>query len=74
MVGYSAGLGPRPWMLMDGMLPLRVKGFTRAMSTVFNFGCGALIAMEYHSTTQLLGNDGVYWLYGAVLVLGFSWC
>lgn len=71
MVGYSVGLGPLPWMLMGEMLPLRVKGFATGVSTAFNFGCGALIAREYHSTMQLLGNDGIYWFYAAAMALGF---
>ncbi|KAH7952261.1 solute carrier family 2, facilitated glucose transporter member 8 isoform X2 [Rhipicephalus sanguineus] len=71
MVGYSVGLGPLPWMLMGEMLPLRVKGFATGVSTAFNFGCGALIAREYHSTMKLLGNDGIYWFYGTVMALGF---
>ncbi|XP_037573182.1 solute carrier family 2, facilitated glucose transporter member 8-like isoform X2 [Dermacentor silvarum] len=71
MVGYSVGLGPLPWMLMGEMLPLRVKGFATGASTAFNFGCGALTAREYHSTMRLLGNDGIYWFYGAVMALGF---
>ncbi|KAK8782670.1 hypothetical protein V5799_015989 [Amblyomma americanum] len=71
MVGYSVGLGPLPWMLMGEMLPLRVKGFATGVSTAFNFGCGALIAREYHSTMNLLGNDGIYWFYAAAMALGF---
>lgn len=69
--GYSIGLGPLPWNLMGEMLPLRVKGFATGICTAFNFGCGALIAREYHSTMYLLGEDGIYWFYGAVMALGF---
>lgn len=71
MVGYSVGLGPLPWMLMGEMLPLRVKGFATGVSTAFNFGCGALISKEYHSTMAVLGNDGIYWFYAALMALGF---
>ncbi|KAM7315628.1 facilitated trehalose transporter Tret1 [Ixodes scapularis] len=71
MLGYSVGLGPLPWMLMGEMLPPNIKGFATGISTAFNFGCGALILREYHSAMYLLGNDGLYWFYGANMALGF---
>lgn len=71
MLGYSLGLGPLPWMLMGEMLPPKVKGFATGVSTAFNFGCGALIAREYHSMIYLFGNDGLYWFYASNMSVGF---
>ncbi|CAN7940781.1 unnamed protein product, partial [Ixodes hexagonus] len=71
MMGYSMGLGPQPWTLMGEMLPLNIKGFATGILTAFSFGCGALISREYHAMIQFLGNDGLYWFYGAHMALGF---
>ncbi|EEC15128.1 sugar transporter, putative, partial [Ixodes scapularis] len=68
---FSCSVSCLSLVTLGAFYHLKDSGFATGISTAFNFGCGALILREYHSTMYLLGNDGLYWFYGANMALGF---
>lgn len=70
-ITLGTGLGPLPWVLLGELLPLRVKGFATGFCTAFSFGYTFLIIKEFYRLQLLLGVAGSYWLFGALLVVGF---
>ncbi|XP_077563220.1 solute carrier family 2, facilitated glucose transporter member 8-like [Haemaphysalis longicornis] len=70
-ITLGTGLGPLPWVLLGELLPLRVKGFATGFCTAFSFGYTFLLIKEFYRLQELLGVPGTYWLFGALLVVGF---
>nr|XP_045597471.1 facilitated trehalose transporter Tret1-2 homolog [Procambarus clarkii] len=70
MAAFSLGLGPVPWVTFGEMLPHEVKAVTGSLVS-----CAVRIAAFVSTITFVplqasLGEPGVYWLYGAVCLLG----
>jgi len=68
---YSMSLAPITWVVISEIFPNRIRGAAMSI-TVFSLwlGCTAL-TFTFPFLKNLLGAHGVFWLYGAICVLGF---
>ncbi|KAH9368591.1 hypothetical protein HPB48_004058 [Haemaphysalis longicornis] len=71
IVAFCIGLAAVPWTLLGEILPLGVRGFASGFCTAFSFGYSFLLIKEFYVLQHLLTTAGTYWLFGAVLLLGF---
>lgn len=68
---YSMSLAPVTWVLISEIFPNRIRGAAMSIS-VFSLwvGCTAL-TFTFPFLNRNLGAHGVFWLYGAICVIGF---
>ena len=68
---YSMSLAPITWVVISEIFPNRIRGAAMSIA-VFSLwaGCTAL-TFTFPFLRNILGAHGVFWLYGAICVLGF---
>ncbi|XP_049764698.1 facilitated trehalose transporter Tret1-2 homolog [Schistocerca cancellata] len=75
MLGYSLGYCTLPFLLMGELLPERQRGPLSSLAGSFNLAFMFVVIKTFHNFQQLLGNDGTFWLYGAMCLAScaFVW-
>ena len=68
---YAMSLAPITWVVISEIFPNRIRGAAMSIA-VFSLwiGCTAL-TFTFPFLKNILGAHGVFWLYGAICVLGF---
>jgi SP family arabinose:H+ symporter-like MFS transporter len=68
---YAMSLAPITWVVISEIFPNRIRGAAMSIA-VFSLwiGCTAL-TFTFPFLKNVLGAHGVFWLYGAICVLGF---
>ncbi|ESO91388.1 hypothetical protein LOTGIDRAFT_153826 [Lottia gigantea] len=68
---FAPGLGPMPWTINSEIYPLWARSTAMSISTATNWIFNLLIAFTFLSLTQAITKYGVFWLFGAMSILGF---
>jgi SP family sugar porter-like MFS transporter len=68
---YSMSLAPVTWVVISEIFPNRIRGAAMSIA-VFSLwlGCTAL-TFTFPFLKELFGAHGVFWIYGAICVVGF---
>ncbi|EGD75291.1 hypothetical protein PTSG_06943 [Salpingoeca rosetta] len=69
---FSIGLGAIPWLIMSEIFPGRVRGIASSFATLLNWTCSFIVTETFSSIKSALHEQGVFWLYAAVCVLGVT--
>lgn len=67
---FSAGWGPIPWVVMGELFSPRVRSFTGAVQTAFNWLCGFGTTSSFNALTGAIGDSWVFWMYAIFNVVG----
>ena len=69
---YSMSLAPVTWVVISEIFPNRIRGAAMSVAVLSLWlGCTAL-TLTFPVLEKALGAHGVFWLYGAICVVGFS--
>ncbi|XKL62683.1 hypothetical protein PGB90_002516 [Kerria lacca] len=66
VLGFSAGFGPIPWLMMGEILPARIRGSAASLATAFNWSCTFVVTKTFSNLKQLIGFAGAFWLFGII--------
>ncbi|KAK7603527.1 hypothetical protein V9T40_003526 [Parthenolecanium corni] len=69
VLGFSAGFGPIPWLMMGEILPTRIRGSAASLATAFNWSCTFVVTKTFVNLNQLIGAAGTFWLFAAVCLV-----
>ena len=68
---YAMSLAPITWVVISEIFPNRIRGAAMSVAVLSLWvGCTAL-TFSFPRLNRSLGAHGVFWLYGAICVLGF---
>ncbi len=68
---YAMSLAPITWVVISEIFPNRIRGAAMSVAVLSLWmGCTAL-TFTFPFLNRTLGPHGVFWLYGAICVLGF---
>lgn len=67
---FSLGLGAIPWLMMSEIFPATVRGTASSAATLLNWSCSFLVTETFKSMISGITEEGVFWFYGSVCVLG----
>ncbi len=69
---YSMSLAPVTWVVISEIFPNRIRGAAMSVAVLSLWlGCTAL-TLTFPILEKALGTHGVFWLYGAICVVGFA--
>jgi len=69
---YSMSLAPITWVVISEIFPNRIRGAAMSVAVLSLWlGCTAL-TYTFPRLKDSLGAHGVFWLYGAICILGFA--
>lgn len=66
VLGFSAGFGPIPWLMMGEILPARIRGSAASLATAFNWSCTFIVTKTFTNLKELIGFAGAFWLFGTI--------
>ena len=69
---FAVGLGPVPWLIIGEIFPPAIKGACSSLCTAVNWGMALLVTETVADLRLAVGLDGVFWMYGALTVLGLG--
>lgn len=69
---FSIGLGSIPWLIMSEIFPSRVRGPASSLATLLNWTCSFIVTETFSSIKAALHEQGVFWLYAAICLLGVA--
>ncbi|EDQ86863.1 uncharacterized protein MONBRDRAFT_10586 [Monosiga brevicollis MX1] len=67
---FSLGLGAVPWLMMSEIFPSNVRGMASSISTLLNWTFSFGITESFQSLIDALTEQGVFWAYGGICLLG----
>lgn len=67
---FSLGLGAIPWLMMSEIFPATVRGTASSAATLLNWSCSFLVTETFKSMISSITEEGVFWFYGSVCILG----
>ncbi|MCY4215816.1 MAG: sugar porter family MFS transporter [Flavobacteriaceae bacterium] len=71
IASFSFSLGPIPWIIMSEIFPTKIRGRAMALGTLALFGSNWLVAQMFPWTSQVLGENGTFWLLAGLSTLTF---
>jgi hypothetical protein len=66
MAGFSIGYCSIPFLLMGELIPEKQRSFLSSVAGSLNLGIMFIVIKTYHDLKNLIGEDGVFWLYSAL--------
>jgi sugar porter (SP) family MFS transporter len=70
---FAVSLGPLGWLIISEVFPLRVRGLGSSIGSLSNWGFNTLVVWSFFKFANILGTAQVFWLFGAVGILGIIW-
>lgn len=71
VIVFSLGFGPIPWMISAEIFPQEVKSVASSAAGTFNWFLAFLITMFFEAMVSGMGEDGAFYLFMVVCVIGF---
>ena len=71
IASFSFSLGPIPWIIMSEIFPTKIRGRAMALGTLALFGSNWFVAQMFPWVSQVLGEDGTFWLLAGLSTLTF---
>lgn len=62
IASFAFSLGPIPWIIMSEIFPTKIRGRAMAIATLTLFAANWLIAQLFPLMSEVLGEDGTFWL------------
>ncbi|XP_068085869.1 facilitated trehalose transporter Tret1-2 homolog [Anabrus simplex] len=69
---HGFGIGPVPWMMLSEVFPFRTRGLGSGVAAAMSYVLGFVASKSFLWLQLNLGRSGVFWLYGALSVLGVA--
>ena len=70
IVSFSMGWGPIPMLVMSEIFPVKARGMAGAITAFSNWFTGFWVTKEFDLFQFLLGQHGIFCLFGILCVLG----
>ncbi|MCY4161494.1 MAG: sugar porter family MFS transporter [Flavobacteriaceae bacterium] len=71
IASFSFSLGPIPWIIMSEIFPTKIRGRAMALGTLALFGSNWFVAQMFPWVSQVLGENGTFWLLACFSTLTF---
>ncbi|XP_076098671.1 proton myo-inositol cotransporter-like [Mytilus galloprovincialis] len=71
LITFSPGIGPLPMTINSEIYPLWARSTCMAIASSANWLFSLVISLSFLTLTDSVGAYGTYWLFAAVVVLGF---
>ncbi len=71
IASFSFSLGPIPWIIMSEIFPTKIRGRAMALGTLALFGSNWFVAQMFPWVSQVLGENGTFWLLAGLSMLTF---
>jgi sugar porter (SP) family MFS transporter len=71
IITYNCGFGPLPWAVMGELFPSNVKSIASALTAVFCWFIGFLIAKFFQSLVDAIGMGPSFWLFAGFCGFAF---
>ncbi|CAG7828200.1 unnamed protein product, partial [Allacma fusca] len=64
-------IGPITYIVVPEILPQRVRGLVSSIVTSLRWAISFIVALFFYDLLSVIGDDGGYWCFGAISLLGF---
>ena len=68
---YACTLAPVTWVVISEIFPNRIRGAAMSIAVFALWAACFLLTFTFPTLNKCMGTAGIFWMYGAVCVLGF---
>jgi sugar porter (SP) family MFS transporter len=68
IASFAIGMGPVFWLLIAEIYPLKIRGLSMSIATIFNWGSNLIVALTFLTLIHGVGRSGTFWIYGLLSV------